>query len=845
MRAELPSGTVTFLFTDVEGSTRLLHELGAQAYAEALAEHRRAIREACAGNSGVEVDTQGDAFFFAFATAPDALAAASDFTERLGANGPVRVRVGSTPERRFSEKRATSGKTSTVPHASPPQDTAVRCSSRPRQRVSCEAELTDLGEHRFKDLGAPERVFQLGDGEFPTLESLYRTNLPIPATPFLGRQRELEDVIALVSRPDARLVTLVGPGGAGKTRLGLQAAAEVSDDFRDGVFWVPLAPLRDEAAVPTAFAQALAVEERPGVSMLDSIVSTVADRRLLLVVDNCEHLVDAVAPLVRTLLDGCPSLVAVASSRERLGLRAERLYDVPPMVTSDAEALFRDRATAASADFRSDEHVAAICDAVDGLPLAIELAAARVRSLSTETIRSRLDERLVLLTARTRDVEERQRTLEATIAWSYDLLSEEEQRVLRSLSVFAGGCTLAGAEAVAGADLDVLESLLDKSLLRHRVDEAGQDRYWLLETIREYAARELALAAELEEAQVRHTSFYLTVAAGLSPHVARPVSDEQVRGVRSDRENFRTAHARALAAEDGAIAVRLVRCLARILFRIEPTESHAVVRASLALPGAALDDRAYALVRLASFESVWGDHDWAKSMLSEAEALFERLGDRLGLVDATAWQSAIAAMQGEYDGAIALAEKLARLAAELDDPDVARYADQALGDALGSLAVENDDRVAAERSRPLQEARVRAAARYESGIEEFSAMGRLALTLFVLGDYSESIALCQRAARRALDIGLVEYAAPAVPQIGLAAAARGDHRLGVTLVAFGLARVRETGELLARDAVALFDRFERSSRDALGDAEYEDAVRAGEALSIEEAIELALGVSVA
>ena len=741
MRDDLPTGTVTFLFTDVEGSTRLLDELGTQAYAEALAEHRRAIREACTGNSGVEVDTQGDAFFFAFATAPGALAAASDITQRLAANGPVRVRVGihtGTPllgeEGYVGQDLHRAARIAAAGHGG-----QVLVSGSTARLV--DVELADLGEHRFKDLGAPERVFQLGSGEFPALKSLHRTNLPIPATPFLGRLRELDDVVALLDRPEARLVTLVGPGGAGKTRLALQAAAEVSEDFPDGVYWVPLAPLRDETAVPTALAHALDVDERPDAPLLDSIVSTVADRRLLLVVDNCEHLVDAVAALVRALLDGCPSLVVVASSRERLGLRAERLYDVPPMVTSDAEALFRDRATAASANFHSDEHVVAICDAVDGLPLAIELAAARVRSLSAETIRSRLDERLVLLTARTRDVEERQRTLEATIAWSYDLLSEEEQRVLRSLSVFAGGCTLAGAEAVAGAELDALESLLDKSLLRHRVDEAGQDRYWLLETIREYAARELALAGELEEAQGRHTSFYLSVAAELSPHVARPVSDEQVGRLRSDRENFRIAHSRALADGDGATAVRLVRCLARILFRLELSESHAVVRASLALPGAAIDDRAYALVRLASFESVLGDLDSAGEMLSEAEALFERLGDRLGLVDATA---------------------------------------------------------------------------------------------------------SQRAVRRSLDLGLVEYGiSTALPQIGLAAAARGEHRVGVTLVAFGLARWREAGEVLRRDAGALFERAERSCREALGDAEYEDAVRAGEALSSEEAIELALGVSVA
>ena len=285
-----------------------------------------------------------------------------------------------------------------------------------------ESELTDLGEHRFKDLGAPERVFQLGGGEFPALKSLYRTNLPIPATAFLGRERELREVVELLDREDARLVTLTGPGGTGKTRLTLQAAAEASDGFPDGVHWIPLAPLRDETAVGATFAQALEVRDRPGIEIGPSIVAAFDTKRSLIVVDNCEHLVAGVAELVGQLVGGCPNVVVVASSRERLGLQAERIYEVPPMAISDGHALFVERASAVRPGFQPDEHVDAICDAVDQLPLAIELAAARVRALSTTAIHERLTERLGLLASRNRDVEERQRTLEATIAWSYDLL---------------------------------------------------------------------------------------------------------------------------------------------------------------------------------------------------------------------------------------------------------------------------------------------------------------------------------------------------------------------------------------------------------------------------------------
>ncbi|MCZ7589549.1 MAG: NB-ARC domain-containing protein [Gaiella sp.] len=563
-----PSGTVTLVFTDIEGSTRLLEELGVDAYRNALAEHRRVVREACARHDGYEVDYEGDAFFYAFASAQAAVSAVSEAMVGLD-GGPIRIRVGiHTGE----------------PALDPPKYVGMDVHRAARIMSSAHGgqvvlspstvalldpgafALEHLGEHRLKDLTAPIPLHQLGldglAGEFPPLKTLYRTNLPVPATPFLGREDELAIVAERLLDPDTRLLTLTGPGGTGKTRLALQAAAEAADRFPDGVFWVALAPLRDPGLVPATAAQALEVQEQPGVSIADSIAHAFASRRSLVVVDNCEHLVDAVARLLQTLLERCSGLVACASSRERLGLRTERLYDVPSMTVTDGAKLFLERARANASDFEPDRHVAAICEAVDGLPLAIELAAARVRALSTQAIRERLGERLSLLTSRDRDVDARQRTLEATVAWSYDLLDAEEQHALCALSVFAGGCKLEAAEAVAGADLDVVERLLDKSLLRRRIDN-GHDRYWMLETIREYASDQLETSLEAAF-RARHSVFYLEFAERCGLRGAFELHGSELDG---EHSNLLVALGTLRDAGETADQLRLARALARFWYR--------------------------------------------------------------------------------------------------------------------------------------------------------------------------------------------------------------------------------------------------------------------------------------
>jgi predicted ATPase/class 3 adenylate cyclase len=515
---ELPTGTVTFLFTDIEGSTKLLHELGAEQYAAALEAHRRILREAFARHGGVEVDTQGDSFFVAFSTAPAALDAAAEAQRELAA-GPVRVRMGlhtGTPhvgdEGYVGADVHRAARIAAAGHGG-----QILVSSATAALVPPDG-LRSLGAHRLKDLSAPERIYQLGSDPFPALASLQRTNLPIPATPFLGRDQELAEVTGLLAREDVRLLTLTGPAGTGKTRLALQGAAEASSEFPDGVFWAPLAALRDPQLVLPAAAQAVGAR--------DGVADWVVDRRVLLLLDNFEHLMDAAGD-VAGLLATCPNLQVLVTSRELLRLPGEQAYPVPPLEAEDARELFTARAKAVDPGFAPSPAVDRLCARLDHLPLALELAAARVAVLSPEQLLERLARRLDLLKAG-RGVDSRQQTIRATIEWSYDLLDENERVLFERLSVFAGGCTLEAAEEVCGADIDTLQSLADKSLLRWR-----DERLWMLETVREYAWGRFEERDEAEALASAHADYFQSIAEPLSagapdndPYEARWLYDE-------------------------------------------------------------------------------------------------------------------------------------------------------------------------------------------------------------------------------------------------------------------------------------------------------------------------------
>ncbi len=843
MRGDLPTGTVTFLFTDVEGSTKLLDELGAERYARALAEHGRVVRDACAAEGGVEVNTWGDAFFFAFSAAQAALSAAARLIEGL-ATGPIRVRVGVHTGTPLLEDGDYVGhdvhRAARIAAAGHGGQVLVSSST----AGLVDAELTDLGEHRFKDLRAPERVFQLGDTEFPALKSLYRTNLPVPATAFLGRERELHDVVELIRREDAHLVTLTGPGGTGKSRLSIQAAAEVADAFPDGVFWVALAPLRDASLLETTVAQGLEVHEQPGVTVADAIVASFSQKRALAVVDNCEHLVDPVAALLRKLVDGCPRFVIVASSRERLGLRSESVYAVPPMLSSDCERLFSERASAVAPDFEVDEHVAPICAAVDGIPLAIELAAARLRSLSTQAIRERLGQRLGLLTSRDRDVDERQRTIEGAIAWSYDLLDPDEQRVIRGFSIFAGGCTLEAAEEVAGADLDLVESLLDKSLLRRRLDEAGQDRYWMLETVREFMAARLEEAAEADKLIDAHRSFFVALSEQLGPPLGRSRTAEQFERFRADEPNFWLALSHAIEERDGTSALRIVRFLGRLWYdRGELRDSFPVARAALDLPGGEPTDRAYALVDVSLFARELTGADAAREMLAEADALFAALGNEGGLADAAIRRSFIESTSGNPREAIRLAEHTLELALRNGDDYRASRARGELAHGLMVAGMETDppDRDALERALEIQVAAFEELGSDASPQHVALELSNVGVSLFLVGRPAEALSRMQEALRLGVEAGT--YDVRYFFNMGLVAGGLGQFGAGVTLNALGRRGMDDHGIAVQAIDRRLVDELDAGARRALGDDGYEAAVRAGEAMTLDEGVELALSLS--
>ena len=616
---ELPSGTVTFLFTDIEASTRLLHELG-DGYADALAKHRRLFREAFVRYGGVEVDTQGDAFFVAFPRAQDAVDCAAAAQKALD-GGPVRVRMGL----HTGEPRVTSeGYVGMEVHAGARiagvgHGGQVLVSEATRQLLADGEALRDLGEHRLKDLSAPQRLYQLGEDEFPPLRTLYRTNLPVQQTALIGRNRELGEVCELLG--SNRLLTIVGPGGSGKTRLALQVAAESTESFPDGVFWVPLQALRDPALVQRT------VETWIGAD--GGLVEHVGSKRLLMLLDNFEQVVEA-AQTVAELLAATPSAKVLVTSREPLHIESEQRYPLEPLADDDAELLFIQRALAVSPDFRRTPAVGEICRRLDGLPLAIELAAARVALLEPDELLARLERRLPLLASRARDAPARQRTLRAAIEWSYELLQPEEQELFRRLAAFRGSFSIEAAEAVFGADVDALESLVVKSLLRRWTS----GRLGMLDTIREYALDALEASPEVDEIRRRHAEYFLTVMQGanLSAGNLAP-GGQHIEIAALEQDNGRAALTWALASGSVELGLKIAVALEQFWVVNDPAEGVRWFQAFFESPDAEAvkpETRAHALRACASSTHIGGDPAGAEELCKASLALFEQLGDEHG-----------------------------------------------------------------------------------------------------------------------------------------------------------------------------------------------------------------------
>jgi predicted ATPase len=631
----LPSGTVTFLFSDIEGSTRLLDELGAEIYAAALAEHRRVMREAFSAHSGVEVDTQGDAFFVAFPDPEGALAAAAQAQAAL-AEGPIRVRMGIhsgepllTEEGYVGIDVHRGARVMAAGHGG-----QVLVSEATYARLDGEGNLTELGRHRLKDLTEPQPLYQLGDGDFPPLKTLYQTNLPVQPTPLIGREAELDDVLELLDA--TRLLTLTGAGGSGKTRLALQAAAELVDDYRDGVWWVSLAALRDPALVEPTIAQAVGAR--------DGLAEHLCAKQMLLLLDNFEHLLQA-GPQIATLLVEAPDLRVLVTSRERLALAAEQEYPVPTLVPAEAVALFTARARQLKPAFEPDEHVERICRRLDGLPLAVELAAARVKVLTPVRILERLGQSLALLTAGARDAPERQRTLRATIEWSYELLSEGEQQLFVRLAVFAGSFDLAAFETICEGELEVLQSLVDKSLIR----QTEEGRFFLLETIREFALDQLDEAASFQR---RHAAWFVALAEDAKQGLYGPDQTRLLDVLDREHDNLRAALDWAERDEDHELLLRLASSLGYFWgLRGHVVESRAHLTRALAAPvPAGLEHlRANVLMYAADDARLRGSVEQAETLIDEAVELARRDGSDSLIARAVSLAGVVAAEAGDLE----------------------------------------------------------------------------------------------------------------------------------------------------------------------------------------------------
>jgi predicted ATPase/class 3 adenylate cyclase len=574
----LPDGVVTLLFTDIEGSTRLLHELG-DGYGDALDDHRRIVRAACAAHGGVEVDTQGDAFFVAFARASDAAAAAVDAQRRL-AEGPISVRMGlHTGEPRVTAEGYVGidvhkgARIAAVGHGG-----QVLLSQTTHALVDHESR--DLGAHRLKDLSAPERIYQLEieglPGEFPLLNTLEAgmKNLPLPRTSFVGRAPELEAIDRLLEDPGCRLLTLVGPGGAGKTRLALEAAARRVDRYPHGVHFVPLASVASPDLLAPALAESIqfAVDgAHSGFSAQEQLLDYLSERSTLLVLDNFEHLVEG-SSLLGEVIERAPHVELLTTSRERLNVQSEWVFDVEGLGLAEngngsasAVRLFVERARQVAPGFTLDDAAEAlrICRLVDGMPLGIELAASWVSVLSCAEIADEIEGNIDFLATSMRDVPERHRSMRAAIDQSWRLLTDEQRSVFSRLSVFRGSFDRSAAVAVTGADLRLLSELVAKSLLRR--PDFG--RFELHELLRQYAAEQLAASpAEEADARERHARHYAAMllerqAALMGPELA--VARDELRG---ELDNLRAAAEWTLSENDERAALPVLEAFYTFLW---------------------------------------------------------------------------------------------------------------------------------------------------------------------------------------------------------------------------------------------------------------------------------------
>jgi predicted ATPase/class 3 adenylate cyclase len=871
-----PTGTVTFLFTDIEGSTKLW-EAHPEEMRVALARHDALMREAIVSTHGHVFKTVGDAFCAAFAMAPDAVSAALKVqtalnTEPWPEETPIKVRMAlhtGTVETRDGD------------YFGPPLNRVARLLPigyggqtllsqttylLSRDSLPDAVSLRDLGAHRLKDLALSELVYELQDPDlpcdFPPLKSLstHPNNLPQRLTNLIGREKEIAEIDAMLVR--TRLLTLTGSGGSGKTRLCLQTAAESLERFPDGAWFVELASLSATGLVPQTVATVLGVTEEPGKPIIQTLTEHLKHKRLLLLLDNCEHLLDACARVADTLVHQCPGVQILASSREALGIEGEQTYRVPslsipdrkqaqtPQTLSTYESvkLFIDRALLVRAGFQVTNQnapaLASVCCHLDGIPLAIELAAARMRSLSVEEIDGRLDHRFRLLTGRSRTALPRHRTLRALIDWSYDLLNEREQRLLQRLSVFVGGWTLAAAEQICTGEgvedreaLDLLTSLADKSLVVVAEQNDGHSRYGLLETVRQYARERLLESGGGEALWERHRDYFLALAEEAAPKLDGPEQTERLRRLEEEHENLRAGLEWSLVEAGSGGGLRLCGALQRFWWtRGHLTEGREWCARALGKAGVEerTPERAKALNAAGVLAYYQGDYPAARGRHEESLAIKRELGDRSGVAASLLNLGNVAHGQGDFASARALLEESLAIRRELGDR---RGIAWSLNN-LGNVTLDQGDFASArtlfEECLPIS--------------RELGDRGNIAISLGNLGevthgqgDYPAALALYKESLAIRRELGDQWGVAWSLEGLAAVVAALGGSLPAARI--WGAAdRLRgEIGSPLPPTERPRYDRCVAMARGTLGDdVAFDRTWQEGRALMLEQAVELAL-----
>ena len=823
---DLPSGTITFLFTDIEGST-MRWEKFPDTMQAALPRHDAILRQAIEANRGHVFTTVGDAFCAAFATAPQALAAALAGQRALNAQdwgevAPLRVRMalhtGTAEEHDGNYSGPTVDRINHLLPAGHGGQTLLSMSSAEllRDQLPPKARLVDMGERRLRDLTHREHIFQILvedlPHDFPPLKTLddRPNNLPARPTPLIGRQRELAECIEMLGRPGARLLTLTGPGGIGKTRLALHVGAAVLDNFTDGVYFVSLGSTGDPQQVIPAIAQILGVREKSGQSLAGSLIDYVRDKELLLLLDNFEQVLDA-APSVWSLLAAAPRLRIIVTSRAALRLAAEQEYMVPPLslpgpdhplsrerlMQCEAIALFVARAQAVKPDFQLDAEnaaeVAQICLQLEGLPLAIELAAARVKILSVPMLLARLGSRLKLLTGGGRDLPARQQTMRATIGWSYDLLNEEDKRLFRRLSVFVPGCTLAAVEAVCGDcddALDALSSLVDKSLLRQHQGDDGEMRFGMLAIIQEYGRERLAESGEEDALRRQHARFYLELAESAEPELRGAQQGRWLNCLEEEHDNLQAAMAWSIERGEAETGLAIAGSLWRFWYmRSYFTTGRKWLSALLELPGGQerSPQRAHALNGLGNLAYSQGDYAPARAAHEQSLAISRSLEDQRGVAAALNNLALIARAEACYADACTLLEQALALNRKLGNRG---WEASNLNNLGGVMHAQGDYKAA----RALQEQSLRLFTALSDRWGMAQALGELGDAVADQAEFQTAHDLYERSLALRRELGDKRGVAATLISMGLVAWKQGEYETARSLFEEGLAVFRDLGD---------------------------------------------------